>query len=58
MHKIVEVFNFTVLTHRQVKAALKNSTYTVLCKGTLNYRHNRKVPAAHNKRFPFAHLQT
>ena len=27
--KIVEVFNFTVLTHRQIKSSVKNCTYTV-----------------------------
>ena len=28
--QIVEVFNFTVPTHRQIKTSVKNPTYTVL----------------------------
>ena len=31
MHKIVEVFNFAVLMHRQIKSSIENSTYTVPC---------------------------
>ena len=60
MHKTVEVFNFTVLTHSQIKSSVKRFHIhgTMQRNTNLNYCDNRKVPAARNKSLSFAQAQT